>query len=95
LGFRNRRGGGAFERNKSQGDVGRRNSSQAGASRVNPKNTPKKKSANGIVGVMEKLVEIKENSPNKKFSNFHAKLKLSRRVKSRYYYHKKFLQNFG
>uniref|UniRef100_A0ACD5U7N4 Uncharacterized protein n=1 Tax=Avena sativa TaxID=4498 RepID=A0ACD5U7N4_AVESA len=50
-----------------QGQVGaaERNRSQVGASRKNPKNSPKKKSVDGIVGVMERLVQIKEKEAQK------------------------------
>uniref|UniRef100_A0ACD6ADS1 Uncharacterized protein n=1 Tax=Avena sativa TaxID=4498 RepID=A0ACD6ADS1_AVESA len=60
----------AAKKNRSQveqGQVGaaERNRSQVGASRKNPKNIPKKKSADGIVGVMERLVQIKEKEAQK------------------------------
>uniref|UniRef100_A0ACD5V0G9 Uncharacterized protein n=1 Tax=Avena sativa TaxID=4498 RepID=A0ACD5V0G9_AVESA len=60
----------AAKKNRSQveqGQVGaaERNRSQVGASRKNPKNIPKKKSVDGIVGVMERLVQIKEKEAKK------------------------------
>ena len=42
-----------------------RNKSKVGASRANRKSSPKKKSADGIVGVMERFVQIKEKEVNK------------------------------
>jgi hypothetical protein len=48
------------ERNRPQVRAVERNRSQASASKANRKNSPKKKSADGIVGVMERFVQIKE-----------------------------------
>uniref|UniRef100_A0ACD5TLW8 Uncharacterized protein n=4 Tax=Avena sativa TaxID=4498 RepID=A0ACD5TLW8_AVESA len=61
---------GAAKKNRSQVEqrqvgAAERNRSQVGASRKNPKNSPKKKSTDGIVGVMERLVQIKEKEAPK------------------------------
>jgi hypothetical protein len=55
----------AVERNTSQVAAVERNKSKVGGSRVNRKNSPKKRSTDGLVGVMERLVQIKEKEARK------------------------------